>query len=42
VVLVDQYEPYAALPPHHGITKTLDAAKQGFKTRYEENEAVGS
>jgi hypothetical protein len=28
--------PCPAPPPHTGVTKTLDAAKQEFKTRYAE------
>jgi hypothetical protein len=33
--------PYTAPPPHNGVTKTLDAAKQEFKTRYEEMKRMG-
>jgi hypothetical protein len=33
--------PYPAPPPHNGVTKTLDAAKQEFKTRYEEMKRMG-
>jgi hypothetical protein len=33
--------PYPAPPPHHGVTKTLGAAKPGFKTRYEEIKRMG-
>jgi hypothetical protein len=28
--------PYPAPPPHNGVTKALDVAKQEFKDRYEE------
>jgi hypothetical protein len=33
--------PYPAPPPHNGVTETLDAAKQEFKTRYEEMKRMG-
>jgi hypothetical protein len=33
--------PYPAPPPHNGVTKTFDAAKQEFKTRYEEMKRMG-
>jgi hypothetical protein len=33
--------PYSAPPPHSGVTKTLDAAKQAFKARYEEMKRMG-
>jgi hypothetical protein len=33
--------PYPAPPPHNGATTTLAAAKQEFKTRYEEMKRMG-
>jgi hypothetical protein len=33
--------PYPAPPPHNGVTTTLDAAKQEFRTRYEEMKRMG-
>jgi hypothetical protein len=33
--------PCPAPPPHNGVTKTLDAAKQEFKARYEEMKRLG-
>jgi hypothetical protein len=33
--------PYPAPPPHNGVTKTLDDAKQEFKDRYEEMKRMG-
>jgi hypothetical protein len=33
--------PYPAPPPHNGVTKTFDAAKQEFKNRYEEMKRMG-
>jgi hypothetical protein len=33
--------PYPAPPPHNGVTKTLGAAKQEFKTLYEEMKWMG-
>ena len=33
--------PYPAPPPHNGVTETLDAPKQEFKTRYEEMKRIG-
>ena len=33
--------PYPAPPPHNGLVKTLDDAKQAFKTRYEEMQRMG-
>jgi hypothetical protein len=33
--------PYPAPPPHTGVTKTLDEAKQEFKARYEEMKRMG-
>jgi hypothetical protein len=33
--------PYPAPAPHNGVTKALDAAKQEFKTRYEEMKRMG-
>ena len=33
--------PYPAPPPHNGVAKTLDAAKQDFKARYEEMKRMG-
>jgi hypothetical protein len=33
--------PYLAPPPHNGVTKTLDAAKQELKTLYEEMKWMG-
>jgi hypothetical protein len=33
--------PYPAPVPHNGVTTTLDAAKQEFRTRYEEMKRMG-
>jgi hypothetical protein len=33
--------PYPAPPPHNGVTTTFDAAKQEFRTRYEEMKRRG-
>jgi hypothetical protein len=33
--------PYPAPPPHNGVARTLDAAKQEFKARYEEMKRMG-
>jgi hypothetical protein len=33
--------PYPAPPPHNGVTETLDAAKQEFRTLYEEMKRMG-
>ena len=33
--------PYPAPPPHTGMAKTLEDAKQAFKVRYEEMKRVG-
>jgi hypothetical protein len=33
--------PYPAPPPHNGVAKTLDAAKQAFKSQYEEMKRMG-
>jgi hypothetical protein len=33
--------PYPAPPPHNGISKTLEDAKQAFKARYEEMKRMG-
>jgi hypothetical protein len=33
--------PYPAPPPHNGVTTTFDAAKQEFRTRYEEMKRMG-
>jgi len=33
--------PFPAPPPYNGVTKTLDAAKQELKSRYEEMKRMG-
>jgi hypothetical protein len=33
--------PYPAPPPNNGVATTFDAAKQDFKTRYEEMKRMG-
>lgn len=33
--------PYPAPPPHNGLAKTLEDAKQAFKKRYEEMKRAG-
>jgi hypothetical protein len=33
--------PYPAPPPHNGVSKTFDPAKQEFKNRHEEMKRMG-
>jgi hypothetical protein len=41
VVLVNQHEPVPGATAAQWLTETLDAAKQEFKTRYEEMKRIG-